>query len=323
MRRLLTAALALLVVACGGESTSTTPSVDSAVSSSSMADETATTVSIVPTTTTPVDSTTVAGTTTSSGPTTTRFAVVVSIEGALGWYDGNTWVQAQDSLPVEGGETYQVHRIGAESTQVIGVETDGGCELVQPSIGVRFDPDPFAGGLDIFGPNPIAISAPWDTSPHGAFPIETTPTYQEIASGLLADIGVDDPEPRFAQMLRTDIDGDGVDEVFAVAERRSDPSGALLGAPAGDYSVAFARVVVGEEARTFVLGEWVVSEPDEQGFSSDLVIYRFDAFLDADADGTDELALRTTYYEGSGVALLDYLGPDQGFDDVISAVCGA
>lgn len=323
--RLFALALSLtLLAACSGSGdagqvapapgSSVSPSISPPASSAATAS---------PGTTSPVPSSTSIGGTTPSAPSTSRFAVVVAVDGALGWFDGNSWVQAQSSVPIQGGETFQVFRVAAPPSAAVAVETNAGCELVQPSIGVTFDPDPWAGGLDIFGPNPVAVSAPWDVAPHGVFPIEVSPEYQEIASALLADIGVDDPEPRFAQLLRTDMDGDGVNEIFAVAERRTDPSGALFGAPPGDYSLAFARVVVGEEVRTFVVAQWVVPEPGEDGFGSDLVVYRFEAFVDADNDDVDEFALRSTYYEGSGVALYDYRGPDDGFVDVISASCGA
>ena len=323
MRRLaLSTFLVLLVVACsGGEG----DAADRTAVSSQAGDETIATAGVTATSDpdTAGSSTSVADTTTTSVSPAPRFAVVVAIDGALGWYDGNSWVQAQSSLPIQGGETFQVFQIGDQGSETVAVETDSGCELAQPSIGVTFDPDPWAGGLDIFGPNSMAVSAPWDAEPHGVFPIQASPEYQQIASSLLADAGVDDPEPRFAQLLRTDMDGDGVDEVFAVAERRSDPSGALLGAPPGDYSLAFARIVVGEEVRTFVLAQWVVPEPDDDAATSELVIYRFDAFMDADDDNTDEFGLRTTYYEGSGVSLYDYRGPDDGFVEVIRASCGA
>jgi hypothetical protein len=267
--------------------------------------------------------TTIQQTTTSSGPSTSRFAVVVALDGALGWFDGRSWVQAQNSIPIQGGETFQVFAVGRQPAEAVAIDTNDGCELIQPSVGVALDPNPFASGLEIFGSNPLAISAPWDVAPHGVFPIKSSPEHVQLASELLSDIGVDDPEPRFAQLLRTDMDGDGVDEIFAVAERRSDPSGALFDAPTGDYSLAFARVIVGEEMRTFVLAQWVVAPPADDGFGTDLVIYRFDAFVDADDDNVDEFALRSTYYEGSGVALYDYEGPDTGFVDVISAACGA
>jgi hypothetical protein len=310
-------AVLLTIAACGAQDDQQGASTSTEVGG----DQPGTSATVTPEPTTP--DTTIQQTTTSSGPSTSRFAVVVALDGALGWFDGNTWVQAQSSIPIQGGETFQIFGVGRPPAEAVAIDTNDGCELIQPSVGVALDPNPWVSGLEIFGSNPLAVSAPWDVAPHGVFPIQASPEYVRIASELLSDFGVDDPEPRFAQLLRTDMDGDGVDEIFAVAERRSDPSGALFDAPTGDYSLAFARVVVGEEARTFVLASWVVKPPDDNGFGTDLVIYRFDAFVDADDDTVDEFALRSTYYEGSGVALYDYKGPDRGFVDVISAACGA
>lgn len=262
-------------------------------------------------------------TTTTEAPAA-RFGVVAAREGVLGWWDGNSWVQAQNSAPIEGTESFRVFRVGSEPTDAAGVGLNEGCAIDEPAIGVDLDPDPWAAefGFEPFEPSPIALSAPWDGTPHTMTAFAPSDTHAEAASALLLERGVDDPAPKFAQLLRTDVDGDGVNEVFAVAERRSDPSGALIPAPAGDYSIAFVRTVVDDVVDTQVLAEWVVVEQTEEGFIQDLVVHRFDAFLDADGDGTDEVALRSSYYEGSGVTLWDRqgLGP---FAAVISTGCGA
>lgn len=262
--------------------------------------------------------------TTTTEPPPARFGVVAAREGVLGWWDGNSWVQAQSSAPIEGTEAFRVFRVGADPTDAVGVGLNEGCAIDEPAVGVDLNPDPWAGdfGFEPFEPSPIALSAPWDATPHTITPFAPSDTHAEAASAILLERGVDDPSPKFAQLLRTDVDGDGVNEVFAVAERRSDPSGALVPAPAGDYSIAFVRTVVDDVVNTQVLAEWVVVEQTEEGFIQDLVVHRFDAFLDADGDGTDEIALRSSYYEGSGVTLWDRQGPGP-FAAVISTGCGA
>ncbi len=262
--------------------------------------------------------------TTTTGAPAARFGVVAAREGVLGWWDGNSWVQAQNSAPIEGTEAFRVFRVGSEPSDAVGVGLNEGCAIDEPAIGVDLDPDPWAGGFGFepFEPNPIALSAPWDATPHTMTPFAPSDTHAESASALLLERGVDDPSPKFAQLLRTDVDGDGVNEVFAVAERRSDPSGALVPAPAGDYSIAFVRTVADDVVNTQVLAEWIVVDQTEEGFIQDLVVHRFDAFLDADDDGTDEVALRSSYYEGSGVTLWDRQGTGP-FAAVISTGCGA
>jgi hypothetical protein len=249
-----------------------------------------------------------------------RFGVVAAPDGVLGWFDGDNWIQAQDRAPIDGGEEVQIIRLGREVTSAVTSGLDAGCELVQPSVGLMIDDAEWGYG-DAFASTPIAVAAPWDATPHPVAVLEPSSLYVEAARDLLGAIGVDEPDPRFAQLVRIDLEGDGVDEVFGVVERRTDPSGSLIPAEPGDYSVAFVRAVVDEKVETTVLAQWVVVEQEQEGFIQDLVIFRIDAFADADGDGTDELALRTSYYEGSGVGLWDR--GTFGFEQVISAGCGA
>ncbi|MDH4119166.1 MAG: hypothetical protein OEX04_03665 [Acidimicrobiia bacterium] len=303
------------IAACGGsaEDTSTTaPRVESTVTTSSQSPTTGEPDPPATTTSTPEE------TTTTVAP---GFGVVVGQFGALGWWDGSTWVQAQDKLPIDGTGPFRVHRIGSESYEVQGSGLIDGCQLGDPVAGVSLDPDPWEGFPDPFSARPLAVSAPWDTSPHPFETFEAGDAHRQAAVDLLASRGVDDPDPQFVQLFRTDIDSDGVKEVFAVIERRSDPSGTLIPAAPGDYSIAFVRVVVDVEVQTAVLAEWIVAETDDS--FQDLVVYRFDAFFDADGDGTDEVALGLAYYEGAAVSVWDWQGPDLGFVSVISSGCGA
>ena len=89
--------------------------------------------------------------------------------------------------------------------------------------------------------------------------------YVQAAVAALADLGVDDPSPELVQLLRTDFEGDGVDEVLIVAERLSDPD--TLFAQPGDYSVLLLRQVVDEQVVTTVVAESVADPgPDETPF---------------------------------------------------------
>lgn len=312
-KRFLTLGVAALMVgACSGDgdAASTTATSGPGSTAAETVAETTTSTTVVETTTTT--------------PPEPRFGVVVAREGVMGWWDGNRWVQAQDSAPLQGTEQFQVLGIGSEPAAAMGVSLTEGCVLDAPSVGVQLDPDPWGAefGFEPFEPSPIAIAAPWDATPHPVVAFAPSDTHAEAAIEILTERGIDDPTPTFVQLLRTDIDGDGVNEVFAVVEQRTDQSGALIPAPAGDYSIAFVRTVVDDVVHTQVLAEWIVVDQSEEGFIQDLEVQRFGAFLDADGDGTDEVALRSSYYEGSGVTLWDLAAPGQ-FEPVISTGCGA
>jgi hypothetical protein len=317
------AVVAVAMAACGsgGADSSltgagTAPSAARTSTSSAVPTTTSTTKAVVTTSSTVEVSTT----TVPTGKT----AVVASADGVLGWWDGTSWVQAQSAAPVAGGETYQVFRLGSRPRMAVGSAPGLGCDIAG---GVAITLDPAFrmddAGFDPFSPHEIAVTASWDATPHPVSDVEPGADLVAAVSQALKGYGIDDPAPSFAQLFAVDIDGDGVDETFGVAERRSDPSGSLIPAPAGDYSLAFAQADGNGSPQLAVLGEYVVVEQPDDTYIQDLVVFRFDAVLDADHDGIDEVALRASYYEGSGVGLWDWRGPDVGFVDVIDSGCGA
>ena len=136
--------------------------------------------------------------------------------GALGWWDGANWVQVEPAtaLPVAGGEDYQVALIGLEAIVVGGPPTTL-CEPVN-NPGVVLENEQILG--DFPGPFGVAISAPWVLVPYLVQAIEDDGTYSGFVSELLAERGLDVPEPTMKQILQVDLEGDGVNEVLVVAE---------------------------------------------------------------------------------------------------------
>jgi hypothetical protein len=308
-----------LVTGCGaagsGESTVTSVPVTTSTTQAVTTTTTSTTTTMGETTTTTPETTTTAtetSTTVAGGE-----AVVVGAAGVLGWWDGNGWAATGEDAPVEGGEAYQVFEMGRLVGEATGTAPAPSCEPIPEAVGVDLTPDPWQGGWGPFSPRPVAVTAPWDATPHQVVPINPTDEYSAAASELLAARGVDDPAPPFVQLLRVDLDGDGRHEVLGVIERRTGGGEGLNPAPAGDYSLAFAMV----DGATAVLDEWIVEEQPE-GWIQDLVVFRINAVLDADGDGVDEIALGGSYYEGWGESLWDWQGPAGGFEAVAGTGCG-
>jgi len=121
-------AVVLLVAACspGETADSTTSTTEGTATTTTQA--VVTTVSSATTTSAMATSTTSAPTTTTSTGIEGNWAdepLVTVGFGALGWWDGSDWIDAEEEaeLPVEGGEDYQVIRLDNVASTTGGPET--------------------------------------------------------------------------------------------------------------------------------------------------------------------------------------------------------
>ena len=233
--------------------------------------------------------------------------------GALGWWDGEGWAQVEPGtpLPVAGGEDYQVAFLGLEAIISGGAPTIL-CEPLE-NPGVMLENEQLLG--DWPGPLGVAISAPWILVPHLVQEIEDDGTYAAFAAELLAERGLNVPEPAIKQLLQVDLEGDGVNEVVIVAEDVTDG----LFAEDGDYSIAFMRRTVQGDVRTAILGDSVIVTADSPVVDS----FSVGAVADLNGDGRMEIVLTSAYYEGIGVEVWEYVDDDLGLIPQISAGCGA
>ncbi|MDP9494605.1 MAG: hypothetical protein M3P87_05130, partial [Actinomycetota bacterium] len=288
-----------------------------------------TTSTVQGTATTAEGSTTTSGetTTTAVGSTTTaapeglegnwaEVPLIAAGFGALGWWDGAAWVQVEEttSLPVAGGEDYQIALLGLEART-----TGSGEELLCDPLntpGVIFASEEVLG--DWPGPFGVAISANWELTPHLVEETTDDGTYAAVASQLLAERGLTVANPPIKQVIRFDLEGDGVNEVLVVAE---DVSADLL-AEEGDYSIAFLQKVVEGDVATAVIGESVVIELEE-GETPYVLSFTVAAIADMSGDGRMEMILDSAYYEGVGVEVWEYVNDDIGPAVQIATGCGA
>lgn len=238
--------------------------------------------------------------------------------GALGYWDGLAWVQITEftPLPVEGGEDYQVVLLGEDSVITGGPETIL-CEPV-------FNPGvELSDTSDLGGPFPeprgLAISAPWDLTPHFVQEETDDGTYSDFARPLLAARGLDVANPVIKQIVRFDMDGDGTNEVIAVAEEVTGDSG--IYAEVGNYSLAFMRVVVDGEVQTAILGESIVDDVGE-GETPFILTHSVAAIADLSGDGKMEFVINEVYYEGVGWTVWEYVNDDLGPVMQIGSGCG-
>ena len=326
----MTCAAALLVVSCSGDSsgsTSTSQAIPTSVPTTPEGSSTSSTIAGATTTSAPISTSTSelsGAATTTVAPSTTEPTVpegnwapeplIVASFGALGWWDGDSWVQveADTQLPISGGEEYQIARFDIRATTVGGEQTLL-CEPLELP-GVELDDPELLGEWP--GPYGVAISAPWRLTPR---PIEefTDPgVYSAAARELLDQRGLDVAAPVIKQLIRADLDDDGTNEIIVVAE---DIQGAYQPPTVGDYSIVFVRKVVDDQVQTAVLGESIIDDRD-----TDLNLgFAVGAVADLDGDGTMEVVVSTAYYEGLGVEVWQYFNDDLGMIPTVRAGCGA
>jgi hypothetical protein len=277
------------------------------------------TTTSAPTTTTTTGATPTSSSTTAvPDPSAGVRSVIVAIDGLLGWWDGTRFVRgdAGDPVPASGGETYALVGVGHANASAVGSAPQDGCGLSDPP-GVTIDV-----GLeypaDHLQPPPIAVSGVADVTPRPVVELGSQQDDVQAAVDALAELGIDDPSPGLAQVLRTDFEGDGVDEVLLVAERLSDPS--TLFASPGDYSVLLLRQVVDEQVVTTVVAQSVANPgPGESPF---VFVTRVAAVADLNGDGAMELVTRGVYYEGAGSAVVR-VDPAGGVEELLAVGCGA
>jgi hypothetical protein len=277
-----------------------------------------TTTVVVPTTTAPaVTSTTGATTTTSAGPPATGVdrAFVAFELGVLGAWDGGAWRQPMeaDEADLDGME-FSLVRLD-EPILTASAAPALACELAEGSIVVDLPWPATSGPLDAPA---IAVTGVPDPRPRPVTVLDpASEAYRDAAEPVLEQIGVSDDDPDIVQLVRTDLEGDGVDEVFGVVERLSNPEN-LNGRP-GDYSAAFLRRVNRDDTVETVVIDFHMHDGEQNVYVN---VFRISALVDANGDGAMELALSGRYYEGVSMTLYD-LGAGHPPQQALEAGCGA
>ena len=251
--------------------------------------------------------------------------IIVAAQGVLGWTIDGEWIEVDgppvdpSSIPAEEGDLYRVLRTGSPTS--IGVSGSAPREGCSPLPGYTAD-------IDIDDPMfnadrwpytyPIAISSNWDLTPHDVESLNLeSEIYKGFASEILADLEIIDPDPNLITLIRTDLEGDGIDEVIIGAERIS---GSLISPSPGDYSILFMRKIVGGDVtQQLIAGDVYVGEMSYGMLSS----YRLIAIADLNGDNRMEVTAQYGYYEGSSTHVLEYINDIEGLQEVLVVGCGA
>ena len=141
-------------------------------------------------------------------------------------------------------------------------------------------------------------------------------TYQQVVADWLTLQEIPNPVVNITRILRVDIEGDGVDEVFISASHFTEESGHMV--TVGDYSVVLMRKVVGSDVYTTPLVADI--------YRGDVPILRFpptyilDTAFDLNGDGKLEMIVTGTWWEGGGVNVYEIHGI--GAEEVLHVGCG-
>ncbi len=245
--------------------------------------------------------------------------VVVGPDSVAGWWDGTGWVRAEDGpsqVPVTGGESYRIVRLADPIRTAEGSAATDGCETNADSS--RIEIPGLERDFENDDPPPFALSGAADPRPRTVEILDPDGNVYRVAADELLDERDVATAAEVVQALRSDLDGDGKDEVVVVAERLTDKEGLL--AQAGDYSIVFVRRVVDEQVETTVISVSIPRfNPNETPFINS---QRVAALADLNGDGRMEVAVSGRYYEGAGMVFYE-VKQDGTYEEVLGSGCGA
>ena len=146
----------------------------------------------------------------------------------------------------------------------------------------------------------IAIGGTWDPLPRQpqALALDSV-IYRAAIADWLRIHGIGQPEVQLTAVQRIDLEGDGVDEVLVSATRLND-GGHVPSVAAGDYSLVVLRKLVAGTVVTLPLVADYYRQAQELAYPS---IHALAAILDVNGDGTQEIVVQSTSWEGLATAI--------------------
>ncbi len=126
--------------------------------------------------------------------------------------------------------------------------------------------------------------------------------YQAVVNGFLEKNGIMVPG-RITRIVRVDLDGDGMKEVIIQASSRDNVTdGGMSGMKPNDYSLVLLRYENKGKAGEIPL---MFDHPSAESLN---YMNKIEAIADFDGDGTMEMVVSSSYYEGESATLFRFRG---------------
>ncbi len=163
----------------------------------------------------------------------------------------------------------------------------------------------------------IAIQTTTDVRPYEVELLSTSiQAYIDATSSLLQSRVTGTPEIDVDQVIRTDLEGDGVDEVIVAASTMPDDP---LETEADDYTILYLRKLLDGDVETAILGVHVAEEEGPFGW----VTFQVAAVADLNGDGLMEIVVGGNVWEGGFLQVFEWIDADLGLIEVLECGCGA
>lgn len=231
----------------------------------------------------------------------------------LGGYQNGVWLSYEETLPL-----IQYERLVDVYEQPIGwfgnTTIHDVAELDPPVCGRYYI------GSDLLDTSgwQFAFYQGWQVTlrPWQEIPTDSE-TYQTAVKDWLSLHGFSDPQVQISRILRVDLEGDGIDEVFISAAYFKIPNPQSPLAEFGDYSIVLMRKIFRNDVVTIpIIADLYHNTRPESVFP---FTYTLNGFLDLNQDGNLEVILDVTRWEGGGMDV--YEVKDGNIIQVISEIC--
>jgi hypothetical protein len=162
----------------------------------------------------------------------------------------------------------------------------------------------------------IAVNAPWNPRPRTVTVLpNSSAVYQGVVRDFLIGKGLKNPKVKLDRVVKTDLEGDGQDEVIIAATNFKNGSSLVppSGGAAGDYGLLLMRKIVNGKPETIALGADVFLTPTtieqvEKGTQNNPDTFALVNVLDLNGDGKMEIIMYNAIYEDYGVFVMEWDG---------------